>query len=483
MQAEPLPGPRPWPVLGTSGNLLRFALDPLRYVERLFRQHGPVAALVRGRSRRIASPGADTPAVVFIHGPELNRAVLADHERFHKSALSGPLFPEHGTSARTLPLRRMLTGLFHVNGDVHRKHRRLLMPAFHKSRIDGYRADMVAITEAVVARFQMGSVRNLREDMTELTLRIVTKTLFGSDMREQGLAIARELSAWLAVFRASASVPWDLPGLPYRRFLDLSQSVDRRLVELIAERRRLARSGDDMLSMLLEAHDESGARLDDDELIGHVGTIFAAGHETSANALCWTLFLLSQHPEVEAALAEELSTTLRGEAPSLDALSSLPLLERVIKESLRLFPPAPMNHRIAAEDCEIGGFAVPRSSEVLSSIYHTHRQPDLYPEPRRFRPERWQAFDPGPYAYNPFGVGPRMCIGATFAQMELKIVLAILLQRFRFELLQERRLDRLVSIVMAPGPGLFLRLQPVGSRLANGSRRRRGSVWKMLELD
>jgi cytochrome P450 len=142
-----------------------------------------------------------------------------------------------------------------------------------------------------------------------------------------------------------------------------------------------------------------------------------------------------------------------------------------------------MNHRIAAEDCEIAGFSIPRSSEVLSSIYHTHRQPDLYPEPRRFRPERWQAFDPGPYAYNPFGVGPRMCIGATFAQMELKIVLAILLQRFRFELVQERRLDRLVSIVMAPGPGLFLSLQPPGSRLAKNSRRRRGSVWKMLELD
>ena len=470
-------------MLGTSGNLLRFVLDPLNYVERLFAEHGPVAALVRGRSRRVASPGRDTPAVVFVHGPELNRAVLTDHERFHKTALSGPLYPKDEKNARTRPLRRLLTGLFHVNGDTHRRHRRLLMPAFHKSRIESYVGDMVALTEEVAQTFQAGSVRNLRDDMTELTLRIVTKTLFGSDLREQGLAIARELSAWLGVFRASASLPLDVPGLPYRRFLDLSQSVDRRLVELIAARRRLERPGDDMLSMLLEAHDETGARLADDELIGHAGVIFAAGHETSSNALCWTIFLLSQHPEVADALAEEVSATLHGEPPTLETLAALPLLERVIKESLRLFPPAPMNHRLATVDCEIGGFSIPGSSEVISSIYHTHRQPEIYPEPRRFLPERWKNFEPGPFAYNPFGVGPRMCIGATFAMMELKIVLAILLQRFRFELVQEQRLDRFVSIVMTPSPEMRVRLHPAGTRPELRAQPRRGNVWNMVALD
>lgn len=461
--------------------MLRFVRDPLDYVDRLFQDYGSIAALVRGSSRRIASPGPAT-AVVFVRGPELNRAVLADSERFHKTALTGPLFPTR-VRERTRPLTRLLTGLFSVNGEAHRQTRRLLMPAFHRGRIESYRDDMVSLTDDVTRSFQAGSVRNLREDVTELTLRIVTKTLFGEDLREQGLAIARDLAEWLRIFRASASLPFDLPGLPYRRFLDLSRSIDERLVALLAAKRRAPAPGADMLSMLLEARDESGAPLGDDELIGHAGVIFAAGHETSANALCWTLFLLSQHPQVAAAVGDELAAVLQGAAPSLEALGSLPLLERVIKESLRLFPPAPLNHRLAAETCELGGYVVPRSSEVISSIFHTHRLPELYPEPDRFRPERWQGHDPGPYAYNPFGVGPRMCIGASFAMLELKIVLAMLLQRFRFELCDEKRLDRYVSIVMAPSPGLYLRLHPASAPPAPRSERRRGNVWRMLALD
>jgi cytochrome P450 len=477
-----LPGPRPWPILGTNGNLLSFVRDPLSYVERLFREHGPVAALVRGRSRRIASPGRDTPAIVFVRGAELNRALFTDSQNYQKSPLSGPLYPEQGVTERTRPLLRMMTGLFNVNGEVHRDRRRLMLPAFHKSRIDHYRDDMVALTDSIAARIEPGSVRNLRDDFTELTLRIATKTLFGADMRETGLQISHSLARWLQLFQASVALPYDLPGMPYRRFLDLSGSIVAELGAMIEEKRKLG-PGADVLSMLIEARDEHGAPLSDDELIGHAGVIFAAGHETTANSLCWTLFLISQHPRVAADLTDELAAVLRGDAPRVDQLGSLPLLERAIKESLRLMPPAPMNHRVVSQASELGGFSIPSGCEAISSAYHTHRQPELFSEPHRFRPSRWEGFDPGPYAFSPFGAGARMCIGSAFAMMELKIVLAILLQRFRFELDSSRRLDRAISIVMSPKPGLYMRVHRQDRAFAEPSGPRRGNVWDMVTLD
>lgn len=454
-----VPGPRPHPVFGVVGRLLPFALDPLRYVDQLFRRYGPVAALVAGRPTRIVSI-EDAPGTVFLHGPELNRRFLTEHDLFHKCALAGPLYPREPTVPRTRPLTRLLTGLFQVNGNEHRRHRRLLMPAFHKSRIETYRDDMVAITESVISRFRAGTVRDLRPDMMDITLRVATKTLLGEDVGERGLDIAHEWHRWLELFRPAAVLPFDVPGSPYSKFLNVSRSIDQKAAALVAERRGSPERGADILSMLLDTTDEAGQHLNDDELVGHASVIFAAGHETSSNALCWTLFLLSEHPRVLAEVMDELDAVLHGVPPSVDDLSRLPLLERVVKESMRLLPPVPFNHRVCAGDTEIGGYRIARGTELISSIYHTHRLSELFPEPDRFRPERWETLDVGPYAYNPFGAGPRMCIGATFAMMEVRIVLAMLLQAFRFELVPNARMDRFVSITMSPRRGLPMRLQP-----------------------
>jgi cytochrome P450 len=478
-----VPGPRPFPVLGASGNLLRFIRDPLGYIGRLFDAYGPIAVLVRGRPTRIVSTEASAPGTVFFYGAELNRELLTAHEKFHKSALSGPLYPQEPVNARKRPLKRLLTGLFHVNGDEHRQQRRLMMPAFHKSRIDSYRDDMVALTESMLAGFSAGETRDLRPDMMELTLRVATKTLFGGDMGQAGLQVARKLQLWLELFRPSAMLPLDVPGTPYRRWLDTSLAIDAKMSEVIAEKRRAASSGADILSMLLEAKDEQGASLSDDELVGHVGVIFAAGYETTSNALSWTLFLLSQHPRVANDLLDELDSVLHGDAPRVEQLAELPLLERVIKESMRLLPPVPLNHRVAPAETELGGYTLPAGTEVISSIYHTHRIPELYSEPARFRPERWEKFDPGPYAYNPFSAGPRMCIGAAFAMLELKIVLAVLLQRFRFELVPGIRVDRFFSITMSPKPGLKMRVHTQDHRFDDSARNVRGNIREMVHLD
>jgi cytochrome P450 len=374
----------------------------------------------------------------------------------------------------------MLTGLFAVNDDAHRAQRRLLMPAFHKSRIESYRDDMVAITESVLDGFRPGQLRDVRFDMNELTLRIVTRTLFGADLGARGVELGRKLQRWLDLFKYAGAAPLDWPGLPYRRWLDLTHAIDQDTRRIVSDRRRDLDGASDILSALLQATDEQGIALSEDELVGHTGVLFAAGHETSSNALCWTLALLSQHPDVAAALDDELAGCLRGAAPRVEQLGLLPLLDAVVKESLRLLPPAPLNHRIAAEDTELGGHVIPRGTELLSSAYHTHRLPDIYSNPARFSPRRWERLDPGPYAYNPFGAGPRMCIGASFALMEIKIVLAILLQRFRLSVPPGTRVGRAVSITMRPDPGLPMRVHARDREFTAGGVG--GALATMVEL-
>ena len=476
-----VPGPSALPLLGPIAELLRFVLDPISHVGALFEKYGPIAQLVVGSPTRIVSTERNVPGTVFLFGPEYNRALLTNHADFHKCALTGPLYPSEPLSPRTRPLTRMLTGLFHANEADHRTQRRLLMPAFHRTRIESYRDEMVAVTDALLGDFRPGTTRDIRPDMMHVTLRIATATLFGADLGELGLQIGHDLESWGATLRGANIVPFDLPLTPYRHWLDLSSNIDRRMLEVIRRKREQGGGGRDMLSMLIEARDEGGAGLSEDELIGHAGVIFAAGHETSSNALSWTLFLLAQHPQILADLCDELAGKLRGGAPTFEDLAELPLLDRVVKESLRLFPPAPLNHRITARDAELGPYRIPAGTEVLSSIYHTHRMPELYPEPLRFHPDRWQGFEPGPYAYNPFSAGPRMCIGATFAWFEIKIVLAMLLQRFRLELIPNQRIDRYFGITLAPSPRVLMRVHRTDRAYARAAPVH-GNVHQMLDL-
>ena len=481
--ADPLnvPGPRALPVLGGSAEIVRFLLDPLEFVGRLFQEYGPIVALVVGSPTRLVSTEPGVPGTLFLHGPEWNRALLTNHVDFHKCALTGPLYPQAPITPRTRPLTRTLTGLFHFNEQAHREQRRLLMPAFHRSRIESYRDEMVAVVEGLLAEYRPGTLRDIRPDMMHVTLRIATATLFGTDLGEVGLQLGRDLESWSATLRGAAIFPFDLPGTPYRRWLDLSHAIDARMLEVIRDKRADPGVGRDMLSMLIEARDEHGGPLSEDDLIGHAEVIFAAGHETSSNALSWTLFLLAQHPRVLSDLCDELLGTLRGDAPTFEQLVQLPLLDRVVKESLRLFPPAPLNHRVTARDTELGQYRIPKGTEILSSIYHTHRMPELYPDPLCFRPERWVGLDPGPYGYNPFSAGPRMCIGAAFAMFEIKVVLSMLLQRFRLELAPNQRIDRYFGITLAPAGRVMMHVQRPGRAFARRAPVH-GNVRGMVDL-
>lgn len=239
----------------------------------------------------------------------------------------------------------------------------------------------------------------------------------------------------------------------------------------------------DVLSMLIQARDEEqGTHLTEDELLGHAGVIFAAGHETSSNALTWTLFLLSQHPQVMADLLDELQSVLQGEAPTMAQLSQLTLLERVIKESMRVLSPVPWNARVTSQPTELGGYTLPAGTEVFVSIYETHQMPDLYPNPTHFEPQRWETVNPSIYEYNPFSVGPRLCIGAGFAMVEIKIVLAMLLQRYRLQFIPQVNIDRRGLIVMTPKHGMPMQVHPQDKQFTQGVGAVQGNVREMVKL-
>jgi cytochrome P450 len=492
-----VPGPTPPLGVGSIAFMIRYLFDPIGVSTRLFAKYGPVTQIVRGRARLVHPAGR---AVVLARGADVNKQVLTDHERFHMWALSGPLFPDElqlsragrfgrATRDRLEPVKRTLTGLFHVNRDEHRRHRRLLMPAFHKTRIDAYRDDMVALCNEMLSTWRVGEQRDVLADMTELTLRIATKTLFGEDAGERGVELSRMMQRWLfTMFQPTILFRWDLRPFPYHRWLDLSREIDTRTLDIVrAKRARLAKAkeGDvaaDMLSMLVAARDEDGSALDEDDLVGHTGVIFAAGHETSTNALAWTLLLLSQHPAIACDLADELASVLKGDPPTVDQLAKLPLLDAVVKESMRVLPPVPMHPRLVAEETELAGHRLVPGTELFLSIFHMHHDPDLFEQPERFLPDRWSRIKPSPYEYNPFSAGPRMCIGASFATMEIKIVLATLLQQFRVEMPARARVDRRVQITMAPRDGLTMRVRPADRAWGAGARDVRGNIRDLVEL-
>lgn len=453
--------------IGAIGNMLQFSRDPIGYAGEMFERFGPLVCIVRAPTS-MTNPGpgwgtgqlrtAQGKGVVLATSAAVNREVLTQHDRYHMIALTGRLYPTaQELGEREKPLERVMTGLFHVNGDEHRRARRLLMPAFHKTRIDAYRDDMVALTEDMIGRWIKGETRDVHADMTELTLRIATKTLFGEDEGERGVRLSRMMQRWLVTMMSPLMLlpQGDWPGTPYRKFLNLTRDIDRETLAIVRNKRaRGDAAGKDMLSTLIAARDEDGKPLDEDELAGHTGVIFAAGHETSTNALAWTYLLLSQHQNVLRDLEDELDSVLRGAPPTIEDLTKLPLLDAVVKESMRVLPPVPLHPRIVAEDHDLMGHHMPAGSELFLSIFHMHRDPDVFARPGSFEPRRWETAKPTVFEYNPFSAGPRMCIGASFATMEIKIVLATMLQRFHLELPSGARVDPRVAITMAPRGGL-----------------------------
>ncbi|MCX4241154.1 cytochrome P450 [Paraliomyxa miuraensis] len=461
-----IPGLRPLPLVGDRLALVRLFRNPLEVLLGLHREHGSIAAL------------SHEPLLVCAFGPELNQQILP-HAREFEHFTELPVRIPPGSAAE-----RMNGNLTVMTGERHQAHRRLMMPAFQRMAVRAHRDDMVQIVEQHIARWSVGTTVDLANELQELTLTVMLRCLFGVRLGDDPHDVLRLLGKeLLGMFTSPATIllPLDLPFTPYGKFMRVCERIVTRMHELVEQARE--REGHDVLSTLVRTHDEDGTRLTDTELVGHMILLVIAGHETSANALLWTLLLLPQHPRIHQELCEELDGALHGDAPTVEQLTRLPLLDAVVKESMRLMPPTYMMFmRRANGDFELGPYPMPTGTTLLLSALVTHRMPSVWPDPERFDPERWQSRRPTPFEYLPFGAGPRLCLGATFAEQEVRVLLAVMLQRVRLRPVDGLRVDpKGRGITMGPKDAVPVRVE-ARDRVAGPVVRIGGSIRRFVRL-
>lgn len=444
--ATPIPG------LGHWESLRRFAefrAHPPRFFQGLTRRFGDVSAFWVGPER-----------IVFVNDPALVTQVLQRTEdTFHKDKI-------------TLALSEFLgLGLLTSEGSLWRKQRKLLAPPLSRNHIALYAEAMARRTDAWLKTVPDRSVRDVHHDMTDVTLAIVVDTLFGDELPEGSEGVGHAVDDVMTAFEQVARSfrrflpPW-FPSAPRRRMRAAVQLIDRCVYSIIADKRRKGASGDDIISRMLLARDDEGEAMDDRQLRDEAVTMFVAGHETTANTLVWTLYLLAEDAQVFDKVRAEVRSVLGTRSATADDVAKLPYTEAVLKESMRLYPPAYLLGREAREPLRLGAHAVARGQMVLASPWVLHRDARYFDEPERFRPERWLdglAERLPKHAYFPFGGGPRVCIGNHFAMMEATIVLAHIVRELRPELASSAEIPLQFAVTLRPRAGLSLRMTRDGA--------------------
>ncbi|NUS44293.1 MAG: cytochrome P450 [Mycobacteriaceae bacterium] len=410
------PGPR-----GFLRSTLGFQRSPLDLVGRLLSEYGDVCSLDL----------YPVPLIVVNHPDYIDRVLKA---RYHNYDRGGPVI----TMARNL----FGDGLIMASEPRWLFQRRMLQPAFHRKRVEPFGELMTDTIAQMLDRWEQVRATDrpidIRSEMGGLTLRIVTRVLFATDL--DGADVRRFLAAVVTANRELAAfIRFPFPPLSvrtpgHRRFHDARTVVDDVTYAMIRSHRRDDSDRNSLLSMMMRAHDDvTGARLDDRQLRDEVFTMLFAGHETTAGTLAWLWHLVGRHPDVELRLREEVDRVLAGRRPTMADLARLSYTRQVIDETLRLYPPAWQSYRQAVSDDEIGGFRIRAGSTVFWSSYHLHRHRDYWDDPERFDPDRFAAASVGVHAsaYIPFGAGPRVCIGNRLAMAEMQFAIAMILQRYQ----------------------------------------------------
>lgn len=432
------------PSVPLLGNLFAFRRDPLAFYQRIQRKCGDIG-MYRLTTRR----------VVMLFHPRYITPILVDHdyEAFEKSpALRHYLEPVLGQ------------GLLSTSRSAHRKQRQYVAPVFQHRRIAAYADVMTAYAERMHQAWANGSTICIGHEMMRLTLGIVGETLFGANVFDEAPDLGAALTVALhrTTKRISAFIPLPLswPTPRNRQFNHALARLNATVYRMIAERRHAQDDRDDVLSLLLASEDDTDqGRLSDKQIRDEVMTLFLAGHETTANALAWTWYLLAQHPQVYARVQEECAQVLNGRTPAMHDLPNLPYSLRVIKEAMRLYPPVHAIARQVATPIDIEGYHLPPGTIIGISVYFLHRHPDVFPQPEHFDPDRWlpEVESRLPRnAYLPFSVGPRNCIGQHFAMMEAQLILTTLAQHVTFEMVPGQTIRPTPLITLRPQPDIVM---------------------------
>jgi len=412
-----------------TGEMGAFRRDPLGMLQRVAREQGDFAPIRFGLSR----------AIILSH-PALVEEVLVTHNQwFRKNPATRRLGSLIGR------------GLLSSDGEAWRRQRRLTQPAFHRARVNAASEVIVDYAQRQAAAWQPGDVRDVHQEMMELTLQIACKTLFGAEVAVD-LAVVRDATSVVGAHFLSRLtsllflLPDWVPTPANRRYMGAIHQLDALVYRIIRQR---GTGGNDLLSMLLESD------MSDVEVRDEVMTFFMAGHETTALALTWALYLLALHPRARDRLADEVDLALDGRAPTIDDLPNLKYARAVVDEALRMYPPAYLMGRQALIDCQIGGHPVRGGTTLLMSQWLIHHDARFFDEPWAFRPERWLETKPMPkFAYFPFGGGQRQCIGNAFAQLEAVLVLASLAQRWSLDVVSDQRIEPRALVTLRPKYGL-----------------------------
>lgn len=404
------PGPRGHFLFGSLPELSQ---DWLGTIAQALHTYGPIV--------RFRMPWPLGALVIVTDPRAIEQIFVQDVACFRKSKFQRMVAPVLGE------------GLVLAEGAQWRRQRRLVQPAFHRDRIAEYGKDIVCAAEAMVAAWPEQEVRDVYADAAQFSLHVAATTMFGAQLGERAAqvcdALAEAVAAFNTYFNARVPLPLWVPTPAARRMRRASHKLQAVVSEFIAARRRGGEDQGDLLGMLLQARDEAGMPLTDLQLRDEAVTLFVAGAETTAVALAWTLYLLARHPEVAAHARAEIAAVAGGSVRS-EHVRSLRYTSNIIRESMRLYPPAWITGREAIRDCTIGSFAITTGTQVLAGPYWMHRDPRYFPDPERFSPERWtdELSERLPrFAYFPFAGGQRMCIGHQFAMVELVIAVATVL--------------------------------------------------------
>ena len=429
------PGPDGWPLVGDTR---AFAADRLGYVTGLAREYGDVV-----RSRL-----AGGRAFYALFHPDHVRHVLVEH---NEDYVKGQFFQRQ--------LDFLGGGLLNAEGEAWRRQRHAVEPAFHPDRIEEYAAFMTGYAERTMDAWGDDEVRDVHADMMGLTLEVVARALFDVDLRAAEDRVGEALGTIMAATRRRTerlvAFPDWVPTPEHRALARAERQLDAVVEEIVAERRDAGDAGDVVSALLAAGMDERAVR---DEVM----TLLLAGHETTAQALTYTWWLLAHHPTVEGRLLDELDAVLAGEPPTVDDVGALTYTERVVRESMRLYPPVWGLLREPVVDDVVGGYRLPAGATVGLYPWVVHRDPRFYDDPLAFDPDRWTddfRRELHPFAYFPFSGGPRRCVGDRFAMLEAKLIVATVVQRYHLEAVPGEGLDLAPSITLRPADGLRLRVR------------------------